>query len=64
MRPEMRTSYLVLVGSLLVSVSSYVASHEDITTFDHILTNVQHAFGLLGVVGAVVGAYFAKSPTN
>lgn len=58
----MKTSYLVFVGSLLVSVASYVSGHEEITTFNMLFGNVQHFFGLLGVVGAVVGAFFAKSP--
>jgi hypothetical protein len=60
----MKTSYIVFLGSLLVAVSSYVVSHEDITTFQTLFGNVQHVFGLLGVVGAVVGSFFAKSPVG
>jgi hypothetical protein len=60
----MKTSYIVFIGSVLVAISSYVASHEDITTFATLFGNVQHFFGLLGVVGSVVGAFFAKSPVE
>jgi hypothetical protein len=58
----MKTSYIVFLGSLLVAVSSYVGAHEDISTFKQLFGNVQHVFGLLGIVGSVVGAFFAKSP--
>lgn len=58
----MRTSYLVLTASLLVAASSYVAGHADLQWGD--LLTVQHFFGLLGVAGGVVGAFFAKSPMS
>ncbi len=59
----MRVSYILFVGALLVSASSYVGSHEDIVSF-YTLGTPQHMFGLLGVVGSVIGAYFAKSPNS
>lgn len=58
----MRTSYLVLAASLLVAASSYVAGHADLQWAD--LLTVQHFFGLAGVIGGVVGAFFAKSPVT
>lgn len=60
----MKTSYIVFVGALLVAVASYVTSHEDISSFQQLFGNVQHFFGLVGVVGAVIGSFFAKSPVN
>lgn len=56
----MKLQYVIFVGLLLVSASSYVASHEDITTFSTLMTP-QHFFGLLGVVGATVGAFFTNA---
>jgi hypothetical protein len=58
----MKTSYILFVGSVMVAIASYVSGNKDINTFYSLFGNVQHFFGLLGVVGSVVGAFFAKSP--
>lgn len=60
----MKINYVYFIGALLVSVASYVNGHRDLTTFDALFSNVQHIFGLLGVLGAVIGAFFARSPLN
>ena len=58
----MKTSYFVFISALLVAASSYVAGHADLVWKD--LVTVQHFFGLLGVLGGVTGAFFAKSPVG
>lgn len=56
----MKLQYVIFVGLLLVAVSSYVTSHEDITTFAQLMQPM-HFFGLLGVIGSVIGAFFTNS---
>lgn len=58
----MKSSTAVLIAMLLVSASSYVGTHEDITSFKTLFADVQHVFGLLGVLGAVLMTWFSESP--
>jgi hypothetical protein len=58
----MKPVYIILIATILMSASSYVGSHEDITTVSELFGNVQHLFGLLGVIASVTWAFFAKSP--
>jgi len=58
----MKTSTLMFVGALLLSVTAFVSSHTDIHTFADLFGNVQNFFGLLGVIGAVCVGWVNKSP--
>lgn len=58
----MKTSILLFVGSLVLAVSGYVGSHNDITTFAELFGNVQNFFGMLGVIGGVLVGWVSKSP--
>lgn len=54
----MKPSTIIFLGALLVASSSFVGGRSDISTLTDLFTNMQNLFGLLGVVGSVITAYF------
>lgn len=59
----MKTSLILFLGALFISISSYVGTNSGIQTVQDLL-KVQNFFGLLGVIGSVLVAWASRSPVT
>lgn len=57
----MKTSYLLLLCSLSLALTSFINGHSDIKSASDLL-NIQYTAELLGVVASVAMTWIGKSP--